>query len=283
MRTAAFLAFVVSFSAVGAMGQGWVIDETPDPMTDFQDVSSYVLADTPVSVRHGAVVPSLHIGCRDNQTRVFVHWADDVTTGGADGYTLVRYRLDDNRPVDDRWDLSTSHEATGLWGMGSLPLLRDMYRGDTGRVLVSTTPNGENPVLAEFNTTGIREVVEVVAERCNWFLPPPDQTQAVFLEGAHHWDVSTSFADCWRPDAGLLTEQVFASMTVRLQMSADGSVNDAEVVHTRGPLEPSVFEELERTTVQAILDPGCHPLPEGYQQTWQDADYYVEIFTQDLY
>ena len=166
----ALLLLAALFMALPAAAEpgNWFMAEARDEMTDFQNIRASVLAENTIRDRfsRGPINPILLVECRDNETMIYVNWRRYITTGGIYNQHTVRYRIDEQQPVTAQWQVSTSHDATGLWRGRGIPLVRSLR--DSTRLIVETTPYGDNPVRATFDITGINEVAAAVSERCSW-------------------------------------------------------------------------------------------------------------------
>ena len=66
--------------------------------------------------------------------------------------------------------MSTDNDATFV--RRAIPFLRTFVTSD--RLVMQTTPYGENPKLAQFNLTGARAALDPIAETCNWIIDPAE-------------------------------------------------------------------------------------------------------------
>jgi type VI secretion system protein VasI len=67
--------------------------------------------------------------------------------------------------VEQRWDLSTDSKATFAPAWAG-DLLKEMAGSNS--FIAQTTPYGESPVTAIFDTSGLREALKPLMEVCGW-------------------------------------------------------------------------------------------------------------------
>jgi len=144
---------------------GWINNVTRDPMTDFENSVWRVTAlNTIPDGMLGSTRPAMIVRCRDDTTELYIDWGRYISTGDLYNRHSVTTRIDDAPAVRADWSLSTDFEAT--FTRGAIGFLRTM-RGAV-RLLAETIPFGSSAVRAEFNITGIDEVVADVSSRCHW-------------------------------------------------------------------------------------------------------------------
>jgi len=265
--------------------QDWRLREWTDPMSDFENVAFSLDADSPVYFNHGSRTPSLTIGCFDDRTAIYVDWRGFITTGGIYSATQVRYRIDEQTAVDASWGVSTDYEATGLWRGRGTSLLRQMHQVDMQRFLVSTIPHGDNSVLATFSTSGNRDVLQTVSERCHWSVPTsnagasaqPEQATGNLLDTIAESEPTTpstptrlpaneeqaiaqALRNCWNVDRGAPFIETLR-VTIRARMQSTGFVQDAEIVSLSGQATDAQVRSWAEAVRRAVLNPNCQPLP----------------------
>lgn len=267
------VASVAASAASAQVGGGWVEREVIDPMTDFEGIAFSRLAEDTIRTGFRSTRPLLTISCLDDSTAIYVDWQTYITTGGIRGRTPVTYRVNDGGAVNVQWHLSTNFEATGLWRGQGIGLLREIYRAGDGRFLVQTTPYGENDVLAEFTTTGIREVIETVSERCNWTVSGPTalsgrpvggEGQGALpvgeLAAADQAMIEMAVRACWNFDLGAPGALTYR-ITIAATMGADGMVRSAEIRDTEGDAPESAVLAAAQGALRAVTNPRCQPWP----------------------
>jgi len=138
-------------------------------MSDTDNVTLHLKSASPIEDQLGLtqIWPVLVISCRENKTALYINWARFVETGGVDGTTTVRFRIDQTKAQTASWNISTNFEATGLWSGGrSIPLIRRLINAK--QFIVETTPYGSNTVTAKFNIEGLDGYIPFVQKECHW-------------------------------------------------------------------------------------------------------------------
>lgn len=152
--------------ATNAVSKGqWQVETDKSAMDDSPTVVLSVRANAASADRLGKTIrPTLSIRCKENDTDVFINWQQFLTTGGSDDGTSVQYRIDAARAVTAPWSISTDFTAT--FSRNSVQLARKLATGR--RLVVRTTPYGEDPVEASFNLDGLAPLLPRVAQACGW-------------------------------------------------------------------------------------------------------------------
>ena len=150
-------------------GEGkWVVEESKNPIDDSLTITAVLAADTGQS-RYGEPVTMI-VRCKSNEIETYINWnsylgddADSVYSSGK----YVTTRIRDEKAVTTMWSISTDREATFDPGWSSA-LLEEIIKSNS--FVAQTTPYGENPITAEFDTTGSRTAFEPLARVCGWSL-----------------------------------------------------------------------------------------------------------------
>lgn len=286
----------------------WRMREWSDPMSDFENVAFHLDATETVYFDFGSSRPTLTIRCLDDRTAIYVGWYHYITTGGIYSSTPVRYRIDDQPPVDAQWNVSTNYESTGLWRGQGISLLRQLHSVNAQRLLVSTVPHGDNAVLATFETDGIRDVIQTVSERCSWTVPsagatgndqrpstqaidPPDEisvsdstgpSEPLRLPASEQQAIAQALRNCWNVDRGAPFIETLR-VTIRARMRSTGFVQDAEIVSFSGQASNAQVRSWAEAARRAALNPNCQPLPSP-SRGFGNGDLYEFSFTpRDLF
>lgn len=144
----------------------WHLQTTDNPIDDSKTVTLSLASKSGVS-RAGK--PIVFVGrCKSNKTEAFVDWGDYLGDDSSDVYSAwkdVIIRIGKSPAHSQRWGISTDRKATfALDWPGAL--LKDLL--DQDRLVLQTTPYGENPTTAIFDVSGLRDVLGDLAKRCNW-------------------------------------------------------------------------------------------------------------------
>lgn len=150
-------------SDFGVHGHWWVYKED-SPIDDSVNVFMSLSAIDEIPDGYGkSVTPMLHIRCKENTTALYISW--DRFIGSGEAY--ITYRIDKNKAQRQFWSISTDHQATGKWrGGSSIPFIKKLL--DSKSLLVNVTPYGDNPVLVNFDVSGIESAIKPLREECRW-------------------------------------------------------------------------------------------------------------------
>ena len=144
----------------------WSISSAINPIDDTQTIVLQLTADTGQS-SYG--VPVAFIArCRSNVTEAYVLWneylGDDSSNSLGDS-KYVTVRIGSDPATRSSWEVSTDNEAT-FAPDSPIDFLRKML--DADHMLVQTTPYGESPVTAVFDTSGMDLALRELANVCHW-------------------------------------------------------------------------------------------------------------------
>ncbi|MBC7155783.1 MAG: hypothetical protein H5U19_14500 [Rhodobacteraceae bacterium] len=153
-------------SAVRAEYEAWRLRTSTNPIDDSKTVTLSLVAETGES-RLGNPVTFV-ARCQSNKTEAYVIWGDYLGDDSRDVYSEwknVTVRIGDGEARQERWGVSTDREATfaPTWAGDFLKELLDQ-----NRLVLKTTPYGENPNIAIFDVSGLRGVLGELAGTCNW-------------------------------------------------------------------------------------------------------------------
>ena len=148
----------------------WLVEETSNPIDDTRTVMLLLTAEPNSSSTRMGERPILVARCRSNTTELYINWGQyvgDDSSNVYDEWKYVTIRVGSNEAQRQRWGVSTSRDATFApnWA-GSL--LREMTTDTT--FVARTTPYGENPMTAIFDTTGLSEALLPLMDTCGWSL-----------------------------------------------------------------------------------------------------------------
>lgn len=159
-------AFLENSSDANAKSGKWHIRAESNPIDDTQTVTLSLTAESGTS-RSGD--PVTFIGrCKSNKTEAYVYWGDFLGNDSKDVYSKwkrVTVRVGAGEARKERWGLSTDRNATFVPGWAG-NLLKELLNED--RLVLQTTPYGENPVTAIFDVSGLRGPLKNLAKTCNW-------------------------------------------------------------------------------------------------------------------
>jgi hypothetical protein len=144
----------------------WIVRSETNPIDDTRTVIVRLSADSGQS-RWGKPV-DFYARCRSNRTEVYVVWHDYLGDDSLSVYSDFKYvtvRVGDLPAREERWDVSTSGDATFAPAWAG-DLLKEMLGAD--RLVLRTTPHSESPITAVFDTRGLDMALRDLAATCNW-------------------------------------------------------------------------------------------------------------------
>jgi type VI secretion system protein VasI len=152
---------------VDVTGTGnWIVTKDRNPIDDSVRVVLRLEASTGKG-RFGETIS--FIGrCQSKETEAYIVWNSYLGDDGSsvyDDWKYVTIRIGEQKAVQQKWDVSTDHKATFAprWAGD---LLKQM--ASANQFIAQTTPYGESPVTAIFDTTGLRAALAPLADACGW-------------------------------------------------------------------------------------------------------------------
>lgn len=144
----------------------WQMEEGRSPMDDSPTVLLSLAASGTLTNAAGAeVAPTLFVRCLESTTEVFVHTElPALPEPGSDGTTTVRFRVDDEPAVRQRWVDSTDRLA--YFAPEGIPLARRLASARTLRWEYTALADGRH--IVEFDVRGLDALLPDVAEACGW-------------------------------------------------------------------------------------------------------------------
>jgi type VI secretion system protein VasI len=146
----------------------WRVSKKVNPIDDSVTVTAILDADSGLGRRGEEVF--FVARCQSNETEAYIGWEDYVGDDSSSVYENWKYvtvRIGDGDAEVQKWGVSTSKDATFAPNWAGT-LLKKMAKSN--KFIVQTTPYGENPVTAIFDTTGMMDALEPLAETCGWSL-----------------------------------------------------------------------------------------------------------------
>lgn len=148
----------------------WLVNETTNPIDDTRTVTLILTAEPGSSSTRMGELPVLVARCQSNTTELYINWGQyigDDSSSVYDEWKYVTVRVGSDDAQQQRWGVSTSRESTFApnWA-GSL--LQRMATNNT--FVARTTPYGENPMTAIFDTSGLSDALVPLMDECGWSL-----------------------------------------------------------------------------------------------------------------
>lgn len=104
--------------------------------------------------------PNIVIRCSEKETDFYVNWDMFIGINNVE----MTHRIDKEKAKTTYWNTSTDHTAT--FSNKPIAFVKSLY-GHKNLVL-RITPYNSNPRTAEFDITGIEEIIKPIAEECGW-------------------------------------------------------------------------------------------------------------------
>lgn len=139
----------------------WDITTKTSPIDDSTNVYLSVDAEKPVQSGYNSVRPTLVIRCAQNHTNVFIVWGLYL---GLDS-THMLTRIDRQKAHTNSWSISSDTKAVFVQG-GDIAYAQSLMGHHV--LLAQITPYGENPVMAEFDISGLSKAIEPLRKACHW-------------------------------------------------------------------------------------------------------------------
>ncbi len=153
---------------VSATNMGnWRVSREVNPIDDTQRVVLSLVATEGKSTWGNDIV--FIARCQSNETEAYISWGDYLGNDG-DIYSewkRVTIRVGDTKAREERWGLSTDSQATFAPNWAGT-LLKEM--ASTTKFIAQVTPYNESPKTAIFDTKGMANALEPLAETCGWEL-----------------------------------------------------------------------------------------------------------------
>ncbi|MET4636188.1 hypothetical protein ABIE08_004146 [Kaistia defluvii] len=81
--------------------------------------------------------------------------------------TRVEWRIDDFGRKTGAWQISSDHEAAGLWnGANAIPFIRTLLNREV--LAMRVVPYGESPVETVFQIAGLQDKIAELQAACSW-------------------------------------------------------------------------------------------------------------------
>lgn len=142
----------------------WTLREEASRMDGSPSVFLHLLADEPVATRYGTLTrPSLHLRCHERTTTLYV--AGKWYLGSQPVQVMIRF--DQDKPIQQSWQVSSDNEAAGLWaGSVSIPFVKAMLTKET--MLLRLAPYNDSAREMAFTIAGLSKVIEPLRKACGW-------------------------------------------------------------------------------------------------------------------
>ena len=137
----------------------WRVEVETSPIDDSKTVVVSTPSTEKIKARYGFVEPILFLRCKEGELNMYIHWGTFI--GTQDAYLTLRFGTEE--AYDEAWSTSTSRKAT--FAPNPAAKIRGLERVE--KFLARVTPYGENPVLASFDTTGLKEASAQLKEVCD--------------------------------------------------------------------------------------------------------------------
>ncbi|WP_175528537.1 type VI secretion system-associated protein TagO [Devosia crocina] len=150
-----------------SVNNAWSHRTSTSPIDDSKEVQLTVKSSEPVSGRYrDHDRASLILRCQENTTAAVIYFGGAFVADSGD-YGRITYRIDRQPATERTWVASTSNQHLGLWSGGaSIPFIKSLFGGQ--KMIVRATPFNENPIVLEFDISGVEAAVEELRATCAW-------------------------------------------------------------------------------------------------------------------
>jgi hypothetical protein len=145
----------------------WITDTDRDPIDDSAVITASLIAESGAA-KFGEPV-MLVARCGSNKTELYALWHEyvgDDSNSVYEEFKNVEVRVGDDPARTERWTVSTDKQAT--FAGSAVSLLKEM--SGKKKLVLRTTPYGENPITAIFDLEGFEKAVKPIAKECKWAL-----------------------------------------------------------------------------------------------------------------
>jgi type VI secretion system protein VasI len=140
----------------------WLVGKGKSDFDDSESVNAYTYATTDITGWPNKVYrPYLALRCFEKKTQVLL--ATGMVAAG-DG-TVVRARLDADKPFMEAWGNTTNHEGF-FKERGEIAFIKKL--SNYKKMLIEFAPFNTGNVTATFELDGINEVIPILQKACNW-------------------------------------------------------------------------------------------------------------------
>ena len=183
---------IIAVSAAEATSHStWKIQKDTDPFTD-ETVSVAMTFGSSSSSR------SVVVRCKGTEFSAYVNFADYLSNDSVD----VRYRLDKDQPVTERW--SPSSDGTAVFGRHQEHLARLLMKGSL--FVIEAIDYRGVPHRASFKLSGSSDAISPVLEQCGvQKIGLHEKVQGLRLDMALH-------LDRWGPRGIAIYKQILSSL-----------------------------------------------------------------------
>ena len=141
----------------GPVDGAWMTGESTNPSDNTTTAVASLEAETGRGFNGNLV--TLVIRCSSRGGEFYIGWESDL--GLSDIH--VTTRIGDGQPVGSSWGISADNTVT-FSRLDFPSYIRNLMEAD--RFVAQVTPHNDNPITAEFDLTGIENVVPQVLEHC---------------------------------------------------------------------------------------------------------------------
>ena len=135
----------------------WKVDVEVNPIDDSKTVTMILSAVSGRSSWDKTI--NLIARCKSGKTQLYINWQDYL---GSESYVLTR--VGKEKAVTRKWLISTDSKAT--FHPNSISFLKEMFT--SSKLVAQTTPYGDSPVIAIFDTSGMENAIKPLRETCSW-------------------------------------------------------------------------------------------------------------------
>ncbi len=143
----------------------WVVFTEKSKMDDSSTVVLSLQAENEANAWLDTIYAKLIVRCSEHKTDVYIDTGTSANPElGLYNQFTVRLRLDDKKPLTQRWTESTNN--TALFAPNAISLAKKL--ADSKSLIFEFTPFNSNTARIEFKTEGLGNLLPQVANACNW-------------------------------------------------------------------------------------------------------------------
>lgn len=143
----------------------WQVSYDVSKMDDSKTIIMAVNAENTIQAWLAEPRPTLIIRCQEKKTDLFINVGAQINPEyGLSNEATVKLRLDDKKPFQQTWGLSTDGKA--LFASFPIPMAIHLYSAK--KLTVSFVPFNSSPAIAEFDVRGIDKHLPELAKTCGW-------------------------------------------------------------------------------------------------------------------
>ncbi len=241
------IGFVAAFASPSQGQSGWTKEEKSSQVDGSKTILVHRDANQPITTLFGrTATPFFVVACHRGESRAYINWG--TTLDGLYGQT-VSFRVDDEKPRSNWWNVSTDFSALGYWGPGAINFVRQLI--GARKIYVRAAKNRGGDAETSFDLDGLEEAIRPIADACKW----PEVKLGI--SEIERQQIVKQVSTCWAiPSHPEIPKDT--AVTLRLSMHRNGSVQDARIAEQER-MQQEAFRVFAESAVRAVTDQKCGP------------------------